>query len=273
MYVSGVENTLEEIRAVYKELKQTEDEQPECHGYRCDVTDVKQVYSVAERTRADLGRDITILVNNAGVASGRGSFLETPDHLVRRVFEVNALALCWTVKAWLPAMLENNRGHIVTIASMAGYVGIARLVDYCASKHAAVGFDESLRVELEARGKSCKVRTTCVSPYFIRATGMFGRVHSLVPQLEPEDVARQAVMAVRLGKKELLMPPYLPPVLTLRWLVPWDCVSLFLRHLVPDAAPPPDPQPDHLPKKPVMSATDAALHHRHVAADVDQRQP
>lgn len=49
-------------------------------------------------------------------------------------------------------MLERDHGHIVTIASMAGYVGINKLVDYCASKYAAVGFDESLRIELEAQG-------------------------------------------------------------------------------------------------------------------------
>lgn len=49
-------------------------------------------------------------------------------------------------------MIEKDHGHIVTIASMAGYVGIKKLVDYCSSKFAAVGFDEALRVELEAQG-------------------------------------------------------------------------------------------------------------------------
>lgn len=49
-------------------------------------------------------------------------------------------------------MIKNNHGHIVTVASMAGHVGIKKMIDYCASKYAAVGFDESLRVELEAIG-------------------------------------------------------------------------------------------------------------------------
>lgn len=57
------------------------------------------------------------------------------------------------MKAFLPSMIENQHGHIVTVASMAGHVGINKLVDYCASKFAAVGFDEALRVELEAQGK------------------------------------------------------------------------------------------------------------------------
>lgn len=49
-------------------------------------------------------------------------------------------------------MINNNHGHIVTIASMAGHVGMTKLVDYCSSKYAAVGFDEALRIELESLG-------------------------------------------------------------------------------------------------------------------------
>lgn len=45
-------------------------------------------------------------------------------------------------------MIAQDQGHIVTIASLAGLSGCNRLVDYCASKFAAVGFDESLRTEL-----------------------------------------------------------------------------------------------------------------------------
>lgn len=47
-------------------------------------------------------------------------------------------------------MLKNNKGHIVTIASAAGTVGVNGLVDYCASKFGAIGFDESLRMELKS---------------------------------------------------------------------------------------------------------------------------
>jgi len=47
-------------------------------------------------------------------------------------------------------MLNNNRGHIVTIASAAGHFGVSGLVDYSASKYGAVGFDESLRLELNS---------------------------------------------------------------------------------------------------------------------------
>lgn len=139
-----------------------------------------------------------MLINNAGVVSGR-AFLDTPDHLIERSFNVNILAHFWvstsivmgfcilnlishynypqTTKAFLPAMLRLNHGHIVTIASLAGHVGISKLVDYCSSKFAAVGFDEALRLELEHLGAE-GVLTTCICPFFIQATGMFEDVNA-----------------------------------------------------------------------------------------------
>lgn len=51
-------------------------------------------------------------------------------------------------------MIKNNSGHIVTIASIAGHVGVCGLTDYCASKFGAVGFDESLRAEIKFKGYS-----------------------------------------------------------------------------------------------------------------------
>ena len=68
-------------------------------------------------------------------------------------------------------MIESNHGHVVTIASIAGVFGTAGLCDYCSSKFAAVGFEESLRNELVRLGKD-GVQTTLVCPYYIN-TGMF----------------------------------------------------------------------------------------------------
>ena len=62
-----------------------------------------------------------------------------------KTFDVNILAHFWTLKAFLPGMIENKRGHIVNVASLAGHSGTNKLVDYCASKFAAVGMDEALR--------------------------------------------------------------------------------------------------------------------------------
>lgn len=93
------------------------------------------------------------------------------------IFTFNSTSPFQTVKAFLPRMIEQDDGHIVTIASMAGHVGIAKLVDYCASKSAACGFDEALRLELEVKGAK-GVNTSLICPYFIRSTGMFEQVNS-----------------------------------------------------------------------------------------------
>ena len=62
------------------------------------------------------------------------------------LFLIIILLICM-LQAFLPDMLEQKRGHVVTIASLAGQAGTNKLVDYCASKFACVGLDEALRVE------------------------------------------------------------------------------------------------------------------------------
>merc|ERR1711997_904673 len=94
---------------------------------------------------------------------------------------------------------QSDVGHvsiIVNKASLAGHSGTHKLVDYCASKFAAVGLDESLRVELFVQGHSDYIKTTVVCPYYI-STGMFAGVQSkIIPILEPSFVADQVVSAV-----------------------------------------------------------------------------
>ncbi len=90
-------------------------------------------------------------MNNAGIVSGK-SILENSERMIKKTLEVNTISHSYTVRAFLPAMLAKNEGHIVTIASAAGLIGVSGLADYCASKFGAVGFDESLRMELLKRG-------------------------------------------------------------------------------------------------------------------------
>ena len=112
---------------------------------------------------------VDVLVNNAGVISGQ-LLSELTDEAIERTLAVNTLALFWCTRAFLPAMVERRRGHVVTLASAAGLVGVVRQTDYSASKHAAVGFAESLRFEL--RRYAPEVHTTLVCPFYIN-TGMF----------------------------------------------------------------------------------------------------
>ncbi|XP_015600662.1 short-chain dehydrogenase/reductase family 16C member 6 [Cephus cinctus] len=205
-----------------------------CYGYVCDLCDREDVYQKAVVLRQEVGK-VSILINNAGIVTGK-KFLETPDQLIIRTMNVNVMSHFWTVKAFLPAMMEDNKGHIVSIASLAGYVGIPKLVDYCASKFAAVGFDEALRMELEAAGYN--INTTVICPYFIRSTGMFEDVQSrFVPTLSSNEVADSVIEAMRCNEKFTILPSYLQAMLALKWMFPWDCAAMFLRGLVRDASP------------------------------------
>jgi all-trans-retinol dehydrogenase (NAD+) len=206
-----------------------------CRGQVVDISRREEVYKAAAEIKNNFG-DVTLLFNNAGVVSGR-ALLDTPDHLIERSFSVNTLSHFWTVKAFLPTMLEKDHGHIVSIASMAGHVGIPKLIDYCSSKFAAVGFDEALRLELEMLGAD-GVHTTVICPYFIQATGMFEDVNSRwVNTLNSNDVADRIIEAVRKNERFKLIPWWFSFLLAVKWVVPWGCTSGFLRRLVPDANP------------------------------------
>jgi all-trans-retinol dehydrogenase (NAD+) len=186
-------------------------------AYRCNVADREMVYSTAERVQREVGA-VEILVNNAGIVNGK-SFLDLSDDELRRTMEVNVLAHFWTVKAFLPRMIKEGRGHVVTISSAGGIVGSARLVDYSASKFAAFGFDEALRAEMKKQG--LPIRTTVVCPFFIN-TGMFAGVRTrfpfLLPILDENEVAERIVRAVALGKERLILPPFVYTTWPLRLL-------------------------------------------------------
>lgn len=173
--------------------------------YVCNLADRDAIQRTAGLVRKDAG-GVDILINNAGVVSGK-NFLECTDAQIDLTVRVNILAVMWTTKAFLPDMIANNRGHVVTISSAGGLLGVSRLADYSASKFAVFGFDESLRMEL--RRLRSKVRTTIVCPFYIR-TGMFDgvktRVPWLLPILKPEYAARRIVDAIERDKPRLIMP-------------------------------------------------------------------
>lgn len=119
---------------------------PTLHGYAnvsffsCDISDPSAVASTAEKVRATLGRP-SILVNNAGIARPR-TILQTSPEKLRQIFDVNVLSNWYTVQAFLPDMIKQNKGHVVTVASMASYVAVAGMIDYAATKAAVLSLHE-----------------------------------------------------------------------------------------------------------------------------------
>ncbi|XP_041922901.1 epidermal retinol dehydrogenase 2 [Alosa sapidissima] len=199
--------------------------------YVCDCSDRAEVYRVADQVKREVG-DVTILINNAGIVTGK-KFLESPDTLIEKTVEVNSMAHFWTYKAFLPAMIAGNHGHLVSIASSAGLIGVNALADYCASKFAAVGFAESMALELLASG-SDGVKTTIVCPFFIN-TGMFDGANTkwprLMPILQPDYVCRKIVDAIQRDQVYLYMPRSLYLVIGLKNILPTKLGVLLGQYL------------------------------------------
>jgi len=190
------------------------------HAYCCDISKREDVYKMMDKIKTEVG-EIDILINNAGIVSGK-KILECPDELMQKTMDVNISAHFWLAKSVLPSMLERNHGHIVTIASLAGIFGVNGLADYCASKFAAVGFDESLRMEVASLGKT-GVHTTVICPYYI-STGMFDGVKAkfplLMPFLEPTYVANRIMDGLLCNQAIVVIPRDLNVLIVLKTLLP-----------------------------------------------------
>lgn len=185
-----LDKTAEEIKALGAEVK----------TYVCDVTKREMVYETAEKVKKEMG-EVDILDNNAGVVFA-GPFLEVPDEKHLKCLEVNINGILWCTKAFLPAMVKRNEGHIIMMASAAGLIGVGGLAVYCATKHAVVGFSDALRAELKKQ-KIYGVKITIVCPSFVQ-TGMFEGVKPpmFTPWLTTEGMAR------RIYKGFLKQKPY-----------------------------------------------------------------
>ncbi|CCM00681.1 uncharacterized protein FIBRA_02720 [Fibroporia radiculosa] len=169
--------------------------------YKCDVSNWEEVQAVSKRIIEEIGHP-TILINNAGVVQGKLLVDLTPDD-IKQTFSVNTLAHYWTLKAFLPGMIEQKKGHIVTVSSVAGMVGMAQMTDYNASKAALISLNESLRYELDHKYKTPGIRTTLLVPGHI-LTPLFSKAgiptqwwyRFLVPSLPPVTIAKAVITAL-----------------------------------------------------------------------------
>ncbi len=177
---------------------------PEALTFTCDISRRTKVYEMAKQVNDKIG-PVYLLINNAGIVHSH-SFMEYPDKDLQKVMEVNTLAHFWTVKAFLPQMIETGKGQIVTIASAAGLMGVPKMAPYCASKWAAIGFSETIRNELKNDGHK-NIKVTIVCPSYID-TGMFDGVKTpfLTPILSPEEMVDKIFAAIE-EQKEFVMEP------------------------------------------------------------------
>lgn len=165
----------------------------EVKGYRVDVGDMEAVREVYAATVKECG-DIDILINNAGIVTSNKTFDEVDVTEIDRTMRINAIAPMYVARVMLPDMLRRGVGHLCNITSAGGMLGNPRMAIYGASKWAAIGWSESVRIELQE--KKSPVKVTTITPYYIN-TGMFDGVKSrIIPILKPVYVAKRIIRAI-----------------------------------------------------------------------------
>jgi all-trans-retinol dehydrogenase (NAD+) len=193
----------------------------EIHSYYVDVRNVDEITLAATDIKQKWG-GIDILFNNAGIITGNKQFHEFTHDDIKNTMLINSNALMHTALEFLPGMIEKKEGHIVNIASAAGLIPNPKLSVYCASKHAVIGWGESLRLELEQISKN--LRVTTVTPSYI-GTEMFAGVRSpLVPLVRPQVAAKAIINGIKKNKIFVRMPwivyavPFYKGILPVQWM-------------------------------------------------------
>ncbi|EAQ84344.1 hypothetical protein CHGG_08358 [Chaetomium globosum CBS 148.51] len=201
----GVRVAVLDIQELPKELQGN----PRIRFFHCDVTSAESVAAAADAVRSEFGHP-SILVNNAGIARPM-PILKTPEEYLRKIFGVNVMSLWFTTQQFLPRMIQLNKGHIVTVASIASFVALATAADYSATKAGALAFHESLASEIKHQYKAPSVLTSVIHPNFVRTPlvdGFAGRLErSGVRMLTSDRIADEVIAQIKSRRGGQLVIP------------------------------------------------------------------
>ena len=193
----------------------------------CDVADAAAVADTCARTLALWG-GIDLLVNNAGYGHHR-TFLEWELEDMERMMRVNYFGTLYFTKAILPRMVEQQRGWIVFVASVAGKIAPPEESAYAATKHAMVGLAASLSLEVEDAG----VHVLTVCPGVIR-TPFFDEeaLSRMAPaakngMVDVDGLVDAMIDALARGKHEITHPGGIAPAYVIQAFAPE-----FMRRMV-----------------------------------------
>lgn len=130
------------------------------HTQILDVSDATAIADFADRTIPLLNGKTLVLINNAGVALATGRFIDTPLSDFEWLLNINLWGVIRMTKAFLPYMLETQKGRIVNLSSVFGLAGVANQSAYSTSKFGVRGFSDVLRMELH----DTPIKVTTVHP-------------------------------------------------------------------------------------------------------------
>ena len=204
---------------------------PKVHFYKCDVTSTESIAAAADAVRSELGHP-SILINNAGITSLE-LIMNTSEEFLRRIFGVNCMSHWFTAQQFLPNMIKQDKGHVVTVASLASFVALPTVAFYGATKAAARSFHEVLTCELKHIYKAPHVLTTVVHPNFARTPMLDGMLEDLekmgVSMISPDDVSDAIVAQLRSRRGGQLIVPS-----TFSWAVGIRGWPIWMQEIVRD---------------------------------------
>jgi len=169
---------------------------------------------------------VDILINNAGIVTGK-PFHTQSVQAITKTLAINVEAVMQITRAFLPAMIAQESGHIVNIASAAGMMSNPNMSVYAGSKWAVLGWSESLRIELESLKGDLHVTT--VTPGYID-TGMFDGVKSplLLPLLKPKAIVDAIISGVEKNKLFVRKPFMVNTLTFVKGILPTRAFDWFV---------------------------------------------
>ncbi|MGH8111848.1 MAG: SDR family oxidoreductase [Rhodanobacteraceae bacterium] len=159
---------------------------------RLDVTKPDDVAAAAA-----LASDVTLVINNAGIAQPGGFLAPDSEEVARRLFETNFFAILRVSKAFAPILKANGGGALLNVLSVASWVNGGELAAYSASKSAAWSLTNALRNELAAQ----KTQVLALHMAYVDTDLTRGLD---APKSRPEEIVRRALDGLESGLDEVL---------------------------------------------------------------------
>lgn len=159
---------------------------------RLDVNNPEDVAAAAA-----VASDVTLVINNAGIAQTGGFMAEDSEEVARRLFETNFFAMLRVSKAFAPILKANGGGALLNVLSVASWMNGGELAAYSASKSAAWSLTNALRHELASQ------RTQVLGLHMAYVDTDLTRGFE-APKSSPEDIVRRALDGVEAGLDEVL---------------------------------------------------------------------
>jgi NAD(P)-dependent dehydrogenase (short-subunit alcohol dehydrogenase family) len=166
--------------------------QPGVQALRLDVTRADDVAAAADRAS-----DVTLVINNAGIAQPGGFLASDSEDVARRIFETNFFAMLRMSKAFAPILGANGGGALLNVLSIASWMSGGNLAAYAASKSAAWSLTNALRNELAAQG------TQVLALHMAYVDTDLTRGFD-VPKSSPQEIVKRALDGLESGLDEVL---------------------------------------------------------------------